>query len=826
MKISYNWLKQYIDVDLKPDKVAELLTDCGLEVEGLEKIETVKGGLEGMIIGEVITKVKHPQADRLSLTSVDIGEKEILNIVCGAPNVEAGQKVVVAKIGCTLYGFEKPLTLKKTKIRGETSEGMICAEDELGLGLSHEGIMVLDPTTKVGTSAREHFNIEDDYIFEIGLTPNRTDAMSHIGVARDLTAVLNNKNEFYQKKENIPARFQIPSLEDFKTDNQDRNFKIIIEDTKACPRYTGLSVSDVTVKASPNWLKNRLNAIGVRPINNLVDISNYVLFETGQPLHFFDADKIQDDTVIIKKLPKGTNFITLDGTERELNGEDLMICDPKKGMCIAGVFGGTSSGVSESTTNLFIESAYFDATTIRKTSKYHGLATDASFRYERGADPNITVYAIKRAAMLIKEIAGGAVSSDIIDAYPEAIQTCKISVSYKNIDRLIGKSINKEHIKHILNDLDIEIIEDKNNSLILSIPTYRADVRREADVIEEIMRIYGYNNIEIQESLRSSLAYSSKPNIEKAQNTISDYLSSNGFSEIWCNSITKSEYSEKTTFLKPEQNVKILNPLSTDLNVMRQNLLFGGLEAVLYNLNRKNSDLLLYEFGQIYKLLTDKKNQHDVLVKYEEIKHLSLFLTGKTSKESWYSDEKEVNFFYTKAFVNNILKRFGIDVTSAKSVQSSSGIFSEGLVYYSKQDVIVEFGLLASNILKQYDITQEIYYADFNWDMVIKLLKGSDTSFSTIPKYPEVRRDLALLVDKKVQFSEIEELAYQTEKHLLEAVNLFDVYEGDKIEESKKSYAVSFVLQDKNKTLTDKIIDKTMNKLIRAFQEKLSASIR
>lgn len=826
MKISYNWLKQYIDVDLKPDKVAELLTDCGLEVEGLEKTETVKGGLEGMIIGEVITKVKHPQADRLSLTTVDIGEKEILNIVCGAPNVEAGQKVVVAKVGCTLYGFEKSLTLKKTKIRGETSEGMICAEDELGLGLSHEGIMVLDPTTKVGTSAREHFNIEDDYIFEIGLTPNRTDAMSHIGVARDLAAVLNNKNEFYQKKENIPARFQIPSLEDFKTDNQDRNFNIIIEDTKACPRYTGLSVSGVTVKASPNWLKNRLNAIGVRPINNLVDISNYVLFETGQPLHFFDADKIQDDTVIIKKLPKGTNFITLDGTERELNGEDLMICDPKKGMCIAGVFGGTSSGVTESTTNLFIESAYFDATTIRKTSKYHGLATDASFRYERGADPNITVYAIKRAAMLIKEIAGGAVSSDIIDAYPEAIQTCKISVSYKNIDRLIGKSINKEHIKHILNDLDIEIIEDKNDSLILSIPSYRADVRREADVIEEIMRIYGYNNIEIQESLRSSLAYSSKPNIEKAQNTISDYLSSNGFSEIWCNSITKSEYSEKNTFLEPEQNVKILNPLSKDLNVMRQNLLFGGLETVLYNLNRKNSDLHLYEFGQTYKLLTDKKNQNDVLVKYEEIKHLSLFLTGKTSKESWYSDEKEVNFFYTKAFVNNILKRFGINVTSAQSMQSSSGIFSEGLVYYSEQEVIVEFGLLASNILKQYDITQEIYYADFNWDVVIKLLKGSDTSFSTIPKYPEVRRDLALLVDKKVQFSEIEELAYQTEKHLLEAVNLFDVYEGDKIEESKKSYAVSFVLQDKNKTLTDKIIDKTMNKLIKAFQDKLSANIR
>lgn len=826
MKISYNWLKQYIDVDLNADKVAELLTDCGLEVEGLEKIETVKGGLEGMIIGEVITKVKHPQADRLSLTSVDIGEKEILNIVCGAPNVEAGQKVVVAKVGCTLYGFEKPLTLKKTKIRGETSEGMICAEDELGLGLSHEGIMVLDPTTKVGTSAKEHFNIEDDYIFEIGLTPNRTDAMSHIGVARDLAAVLNNKNEFYQKKENIPARFQIPSLEDFKTDNQDRNFKIIIEDTTACPRYTGLSVSGVTVKASPNWLKNRLNAIGVRPINNLVDISNYVLFETGQPLHFFDADKIQDDTVIIKKLPKGTNFITLDGTERELNGEDLMICDPQKGMCIAGVFGGTSSGVTESTTNLFIESAYFDATTIRKTSKYHGLATDASFRYERGADPNITVYAIKRAAMLIKEIAGGAVSSDIIDAYPEAIQTCKISVSYKNIDRLIGKSINKEHIKHILNDLDIEIIEDKNDSLILSIPTYRADVRREADVIEEIMRIYGYNNIEIKESLRSSLAYSSKPNIEKAQNTISDYLSSNGFSEIWCNSITKSEYSEKNTFLKPEQNVKILNPLSKDLNVMRQNLLFGGLETVLYNLNRKNSDLHLYEFGQTYKLLTDKKNQNDVLVKYEEIKHLSLFLTGKTSKESWYSDEKEVNFFYTKAFVNNILKRFGIDVTSAQSMQSSSGIFSEGLVYYSEQEVIVEFGLLASNILKQYDITQEIYYADFNWDVVIKLLKGSETSFSTIPKYPEVRRDLALLVDKKVQFSEIEEIAYQTEKHLLEAVNLFDVYEGNKIEESKKSYAVSFVLQDKNKTLTDKIIDKTMNKLIRAFQENLSADLR
>lgn len=826
MKISYNWLKQYIDINLSPEKVAELLTDCGLEVEGLEKIETVKGGLAGLIIGEVITKTKHPEANKLSLTTVNIGEKDFLRIVCGAPNVEAGQKVVVATVGSTLYGFEKPLTLKKAKIRGEISEGMICAEDELGLGSSHDGIMVLDPDTTVGTQARVHFNIEDDYVFEIGLTPNRTDAMSHIGVARDLAAVLNNMNEYYLKSNSIPTSYKIPSVKKFKTDNQDRIFKIIIEDTVACPRYTGLSISGIKVGTSPDWLLNKLNAIGIRPINNLVDISNYVLFETGQPLHFFDADKIQDDTIIIKKLAKGTKFITLDETERELNGEDLMICDPKKAMCIAGVFGGNSSGVTESTRNLFIESANFDSTTIRKTSKYHGLATDASFRFERGADPNITVYAIKRAAMLVKEIAGGEVSSDIIDVYPKPIQPWSITVFYKNIDRLIGKSLDKEHIKNILKDLEIEIIEDKNDRLILNIPTYRIDVKREADVIEEILRIYGYNNIEIHESLRSSLSYNSKPNIEKAQNTISDYLSSNGFSEIWCNSITKSRYSEKNPFLNEEQNVKILNPLSKDLNVMRQTLLFGGLETISYNLNRKNPDLHLYEFGQTYKLLTDKNYQDDTLAKYQESKHLSLFLTGKTSKESWYSDTKELNFYYTKAFVNNILKRFGIEVASVKNLQTSSGIFSEALAYFSGQKIIVEFGLVTANIIKQFDINQSVYYADFNWDVVIKLLKGRETTFTPISKFPVVRRDLALLVDKNVQFSEIEGLAYQSDRYFLKEINLFDVYEGDQIDASKKSYAISFILQDENKTLTDKIIDKTMNKLIRTFQERLSAIIR
>lgn len=823
MKISYYWLKQYIDLDLDPGKVSELLTDSGLEVEGLEKVESVKGGLEGVVIGEVITKTSHPDADRLSLTTVDIGGKELLHIVCGAPNVEAGQKVLVAKVGTTLYGFEKPLTLKKTKIKGQVSEGMICAEDELGLGTSHEGIMVLDPEAKVGTPAADFFNIEEDHVFEIGLTPNRTDAMSHIGVARDLVAVLNNKNEFYENKEKF--KLNIPSVEDFIIDNQNRNFKIIIDDPVACPRYTGLTVSDVVVKESPEWLKKRLNAIGVRPINNLVDISNYVLFETGQPLHFFDADKIKNDTVIIKKLPKGTKFKTLDEVERELSGEDLMICDAEKGMCIAGVFGGISSGVTENTANLFIESANFEATTIRKTSKHHSLATDASFRFERGADPNITVYAIKRAAMLVKEIAGGVISSDIIDVYPKPLKNWHVNVKYKNIDRLVGKKINREQIKNILNDLDITVFEETDELLKLSIPTYRVDVRREADVIEEILRIYGYNNVEIHESVRSSLSYTAKPDVEKAQNFISDYLSSNGFAEIWCNSITKRAYSEIFSFLEPKNNVEILNPLSKDLNVMRQTLLFGGLESVIHNINRKNPDLMFYEFGHVYKLNPDKKQNENPLHKYEEKKHLALFLTGNTNPESWYAEEKTADFFYVKAFVNNILRKLGIQISSQRNLVSS-GIFEEGLAYYSGNDIISEFGRLSKEILKYFDINQQVYYAVLNWQLLMELIKEKVITFKTIPKYPEVRRDLALLIDKKVCFSEIETLAYTTEKKLLKSVNLFDVYEGEKIDKGKKSYAISFILQDDTKTLTDKVIDKTMEKLMKVFRDNLSAIIR
>lgn len=823
MKISYNWLKQYVNIDLDPEKVAELLTDCGLEVEGLEKTETVKGGLEGVVIGEVITKSSHPRADRLSLTTVDIGEKDLLHIVCGAPNVEAGQKVVVAKVGTTLYGFENPLTLKKTKIRGELSEGMICAEDELGLGLSHDGIMVLDADAETGTTAKEYFNIEDDHIFEIGLTPNRTDAMSHIGVARDLVASLNNKNEYYGTRKKL--NLKIPSVEDFKADNQNRNFKIIIDDAVACPRYTGLSVSGVEVKPSPGWLKNRLNAIGIRPINNLVDISNYVLFETGQPLHFFDADKIKDDTVIIKKLPAGTKFTTLDEVERELSGEDLMICDAERGMCIAGVFGGAGTGVTEETENLFIESANFDPATLRKTSKYHDLATDASFRFERGADPNITVYAIKRAAMLVKEIAGGEISSDIIDVYPDPVKNCRVDITYRNIDRLAGKKIEKDRIKSILSDLEFDVVEETNESIKVSVPTYRIDVKREADVIEEILRIYGYNNIEIYNSVRSSLSYTTKPDIEKMQNEIAGYLSSNGFSEIWCNSITKSEYSEKLNFIDPYHDVKILNPLSKDLNVMRQSLLPGGLEIIIYNINRRNSDLMLYEFGHTYSLHSDIKDQSNPLNKYKEEMHLSLFLTGKADPESWYYKEKEIDFYYTKAFVNNILKHLRIDAVS-QNIPNDSGFFSEGLAYLSGNDIIVEFGNISKAILKYFDISQAVYYADFNWGLILSLLKDRNNKYTLIPKYPEVRRDLALLIEKNVQFSEIEKIAYQTEKQLLKTVNLFDVYESDNIEAGKKSYAVSFILQDETRTLTDKVIDKTMERLIKAYQDQLGAVIR
>jgi phenylalanyl-tRNA synthetase beta chain len=815
MKISYNWLKNYINTDLSAEEVSKILTDTGLEVEGIEHSESVKGGLEGLVIGKVTSCEKHPNADKLTVTTVDVGNGTELPIVCGAPNVAKSQKVVVAMVGTTLYSGDEGFKIKKAKMRGELSEGMICAEDEIGLGTSHDGIMVLDDFAKIGMPAKEYFNIETDTIFEIGLTPNRIDGASHIGTARDLAAYLSQT----KKTELIK-----PSVDNFKVDNNNLPIKIIVEDKEACPRYTGVTISNVKVGPSPEWLQNRLKAIDLKPINNLVDISNFVLHETGQPLHFFDADIIEGNKVIIKTLPGGTLFTTLDEERRELSADDLMICNENNGMCIAGVFGGIKSGVNENTQNVFIESAHFNSVYVRKTAKRHDLHTDASFRFERGSDPNITVYALKRAALLIKEIAGGEISSEIVDVYPEQVTDYKVDLTFRNLKRLIGKEIEKEKVKNILESLDIKIVSDDDEKLSLEVPTYRVDVQREADVIEEVLRIYGYNNIEISEHVNSSLSYSPKPDREKIQNTISDILAANGFNEIMCNSLTKADYYNDIESYKPDNLVKIFNPLSNDLNVMRQTLIFGGLESIMYNQNRRNPDLKLYELGNCY-YLKDSESEN-LLKKYNEEQHLAIFITGNKTEENWITKEEPTSFFLLKTYVENILERLGFDLNQIESKEVSSDIFIEGLNYQHNKNKLVNFGILNKKLLKVFDIDTKVYFAEFSWDTVLKLSAKNSIRYTEIPKYPEVRRDLALLIDKEVKFTNIKELAYKSERKLLKKVSLFDVFEGEKLGVNKKSYAVSFILQDENKTLTDKQIDKIMNNFIRVFEQELGAQIR
>ena len=822
MKISYNWLKKYIDVDLPPAVVADLLTGCGLEVESMETYQSVKGGLNGVLIGEVLTCRKHPDSDHLTLTTVDVGGNEPLKIVCGAPNVQAGQKVPVAVVGTTLFFNDKELVIREAKIRGELSQGMICAEDELGLGTSHAGIMVLDPAAIPGTAAKDFFHIEDDVVFEIGLTPNRTDATSHIGVARDLAAVLNNKpgNELPKNYE-----LKIPDVSGVKPDNNNRETAIIIEDAKACPRYSGLTITNVTVKESPDWLKNRLNAIKLRPINNIVDITNFILHETGHPLHAFDADKISGGKVVIKKMPEGTHFVTLDEVERKLSCQDLMICNETEPMCIAGVFGGLESGVTGQTRNLFLESAYFDPKTIRKTSKFHGLQTDASFRFERGADYNITVYALKRAALLIREIAGGEISSEIIDVYPAPFTNPVVQLQWSGLDRLAGMAIERKTVKNIILSIGIKILSETPEGMSLEIPPYKADVLREVDVIEEILRVYGYNNIGISSSIKSSISYIDKPDHDQIQNLISDFLSFNGFFEIMNNSLTKSSYYEKNPKFRKENSVTILNPLSNDLDVMRQTLLFGGLEAIVYNQNRKNADTRFYEFGNIY--LADKNNPgENPLEKYTEAKHLSLFLTGNIQKETWNSGERSTDFFDLKGFVNTILVKTGIDYRKLSTRDFSDDIIQSGLALYSNDKILVSFAGLKQGLLNEFDCKLQVFYADFNWDLLLSVLPQKNLQYVEMPKFPEVRRDLALLLDKSVTFAALETIAFETEKKLLRKVSLFDVYEGEKISNDKKSYALSFILQDEKKTLKDEEIDTIMNNLIRMFKEKLNAQIR
>jgi len=816
MKISYTWLKDYIKLEQSPQEICEILTQTGLEVGGLEEVETVKGGMQGLVIGEVITCEKHPNSDHLSKTTVDLGTGELLPIVCGAPNVSAGQKVVVATIGTTLYMGDDEFTIKKSKIRGEVSMGMICAEDEIGLGTDHEGILVLDKNAKVGTSAREYFKLESDWVIEIDLTPNRIDGASHIGVARDLAAYL---------KQHQDIDYQRPSVKGFKVDNRNMEIPVEILNPEACPRYSGVTISGVEVKDSPDWLQNRLKAIGLSPINNVVDITNYVLFETGQPLHAFNADVITTGKVVVRTLPSGTKTVTLDEVERTLHDKDLSICNTKEPMCIGGVFGGINSGVTNKTKNIFLESAYFDPVFIRKTARRHGLNTDASFRFERGVDPDSVIYALKRAAMLIKELAGGKISSDIFDVYPQPIEDFKVNVSYSNISRLIGKDLGEDTIKNILDSLEIKIESETDNGLSLLVPPYRVDVRREADVIEEILRIYGYNNIEIPSQVKSSLQTAEKPNPGNVQNLVAEMLTVQGFNEIWSNSLTKASHYEGLKKYSEHNTVIMLNPLSADLNGMRQTLLFGGLESIAHNINRQNKNLRLYEFGNCYFYkgteLIDKPANN-----YREEHHLGLFVTGNKEEESWATKDETSSFYGLKAYAEKVLKRLGLLNQNTQITETNNELLSEGLVYTNNNKVILELGIVADFWLKKFGIENPVYYADFYWDNLFQIYKKHKVSFEELPKFPAVRRDLALLIEKSVKFNQIKNAAFKAERQLLRKVDLFDVYEGKGIPSGKKSYAVSFILRDDNKTLKDKQIDKTMQKLITAFYREFGAELR
>ncbi|MBN2639434.1 MAG: phenylalanine--tRNA ligase subunit beta [Bacteroidales bacterium] len=819
MKISYSWLKEYIDVNVAPEEMSKILTDSGLEVEGHEVFQSVKGGLEGVVTGEVLTCEKHPGADKLSVTTVDVGNGQILPIVCGAPNVAKGQKVLVAKVGTTLYSGEESFQIKKAKIRGEVSEGMICAEDELNLGTSHEGIMVLPDGVQPGMPAADYFEISDDIVFEIGLTPNRSDAASHMGTARDLVAALNRhfNTRTYALK--------LPSVESFKVDNHNLDIDVEVKDSEACPRYSGITLKDITVKESPQWLKTRLESIGLRPINNVVDITNFVLHETGHPLHAFDADKITGKKVVVQKQPNDTAFVTLDEVERKLHADDLMICNTEAGMCIAGVFGGVDSGVTEKTTSVFLESAYFDPKHVRKTSKRHALQTDASFRFERGADPNITLYALKRAALLIKELAGGTISSEIKDVYPNPVEAWDVEVKYDNVDRLIGNKIDRTVMKTIVLDLQMEIVEENTEGFILKVPPFKVDVLREVDVIEEILRIYGYNNVQFEDKIHSSVSLRLKPDPEKIQNLVSDYFVSHGFAEMMNNSLTKSEYVEKSREFDSNHNVVLLNPLSKDLDVLRQTLLFGGLEVIAYNQNRKIQDLKIFEFGKTYM----KKDSYDKsrgVKNYKEDKHLTLFATGNLQTENWNVAQHKVDFYFLKGMMDSILNMLGVKTDKWETDDLANGNYSYGLQMVSGGNVVVQMGAVAPALLKQMGIKSEVFAADINWDIVLKQVPKHDVTFEPIPKYPSVRRDLALVLDKNIRFSELKSLAFQTERKLLQSVGIFDVYEGDKVAEGKKSYALSFVLLDESKTLTDKAIDKTMQRLQQAFEKELNAQLR
>ncbi len=822
MKISYNWLKDYVTTDLSPEEISKILTTTGLEAEGIKRFKPIETELDSLVIGKVTSCKKHPDADKLSLATVDVGEDRELPIVCGAPNVDEGQKVIVAKVGTVLKVKGKDFPIKKAKIRGEVSEGMICSEDEIGMGDSHEGIMVLEDNAPVGQSVKDYFNIEEDTVIEIDLTPNRIDGASHIGAARDLVAYL---------KQNQEINLNIPSVENFHVDNNTLDIPVEIKNPEACPRYSGVTMTNIKVKPSPDWLQNRLKAIGIQPKNNLVDISNYVLHETGHPLHFFDADEIKGNKVVIQTLNEGTQFETLDEEERKLSSEDLMICNSEGPMCIAGVLGGIESGVTEGTKNLFIESAYFNPKYIRKTAKRHGINTDASYRFERGTDPNNTLYALKRAAILVKELTGGEISSEIKDEYPRKIEKQKVKLPFKKLFNLTGQQMKPEKVKNILESLDFQIEEETSEHLYIAVPTYRVDVERDVDVIEEILRIYGYNNIQIHEKLNTSLTHSEGIDREKYSETISNILTGMGFYEIMSNSITNDDYYESLKTYPKEKLAYLHNPLSNDLNCMRQTLVFGGLESISYNYNHQRPDLKLFEIGNCYRLngeLQDPEKNDEILKHYNEQTHLALFVTGNLLKENWITGTKtpQSSIFHLKGYVDSILSKLGFDLKKIKSDETESDVFEQGLRYKLKKNLLAEFGTVSNKLLQNFDMENEVYYADLYWDKLIQLAENNKVAYKEISRFPEVRRDLALLIDDSVKFEDIRDLAYQAERKFLKEVNLFDVYKGEKLGENKKSYAVSFILQDEKQTLKDKQIDKIMDKLIKTYKDKLDAEIR
>ena len=820
MEISYKWLKEYVDFDLTPQETADALTSCGLEVDALEEVQTIKGGLKGLFVGKVLTCEMHPNSDHLHITTVDLGKGEPQQIVCGAPNVAAGQKVIVADLGCVLYDGDKEFVIKKSKLRGVESNGMICAEDEIGVGESHDGIIVLPEDAPVGQPAAEYYHLESDWVIEIDITANRSDALSHWGVARDLYAWL--------KRNGHETSLHRPDCTEFTVDNNDLPIDVEIENTEACKRYACVSITGCEVKESPEWLQNKLKVIGLRPINNIVDITNYVMMAYGQPMHCFDADMVTGHKIVVRTQPEGTKFVTLDGEEHTLGEHDLSICNAEEPICIAGIFGGKGSGTYDTTTNVVLESAYFHPTWIRKSARRHGLSTDASYRFERGIDPNGTIYALKQAAILCKQLAGGKVSMEIKDVYPNPMADARVQLDYEYVDRLIGKEIGHDMIKSIVESLEMKVVEETAEGLLLDVPAYRVDVQRPCDVVEDILRIYGYNNVEIPTQLKSSLTILGEADkTYHLQNVIGEQLVGCGFREILNNSLTKTSYYTELNKYTEETTVKVMNPLSSDLGVMRQSLLFGGLESICRNVNHKMPNLRFFEFGNCYHYSPEKKNDEDPIKAYTEEMHLGMWITGKRVEGSWTHPDEQSSFYELKGYVLNIVKRLGVNPGVMVCEHSDNNVFGKALVLKTRAGkVLCEMGTVCHKILKKMDISQDVFYADLNWDNLMRAIKKNETLYHDISKFPSVSRDLALLIDKSVQFEQIEQIARQTEKKLLKSVELFDVYEGKNLPAGKKSYAVNFILQDESKTLTDKQIDAIMTKLINNLKQKLGAELR